>query len=199
MATNDCFFENENKFDAHQVLTRIDKGQTISSVNRRILTKEHYLKDPNKMISLFEDIPEAIQNTITIAKRCSFFFKTRNPILPKYPGLQNISEAEYLSNISYKGLIKRIEASPKKFSDDKKNKYKIRLDKELKIINEMGFSGYFLIVFDFIRWSKKNKIPVGPGRGSGAGSIVAWSQVTDLDPIKWVFYLNQSRTCLILI
>ena len=99
VATNDCFFQNENKFESHQVLTCIDKGLTISSDKRRILTKQHYLKDPEKMISLFKDIPEAIENTVLIAKRCSFYLKTRNPILPKYPGLQNVSEADHLLKI----------------------------------------------------------------------------------------------------
>ncbi len=198
VATNDCFFQNEDKFEAHQVLTCIDKGLTISSDNRRILTKEHYLKDPELMISLFKDIPEAIENTIIIAKRCSFFLKEINPILPKYPGLENISEADYLSKISFKGLIERFNLSTTKFSDDEKNAYKYRLNKELKIINEMGFAGYFLIVYDFIKWSKENDIPVGPGRGSGAGSIVAWSlNITDLDPIKWGLlferFLNPER------
>ncbi len=198
VATNDCFFQNENKFESHQVLTCIDKGLTISSDKRRILTKEHYLKDPNKMTSLFKDIPEAIENTVIIAKRCSFFVKTRNPILPKYPGLENISEADYLSKISIKGLFQRLDSSTTKFSDAERNNYKIRLEKELKIINEMGFAGYFLIVYDFIKWSKENKIPVGPGRGSGAGSIVAWSlSITDLDPIRWGLlferFLNPER------
>ena len=142
-------------------------------------------------MSLFKDIPEAIQNTVIIAKRCSFFVKTRDPILPKYPGLKNISEADYLSNISYKGLDQRLDSSLTKFSKDKTNEYKNRLKKELKIINDMGFAGYFLIVYDFIKWSKDNLIPVGPGRGSGAGSIVAWSlNITDLDPIRWGFYLK---------
>ena len=205
VATNDCFFQNENKFESHQVLTCIDKGLTISSDKRRILTKEHYLKDPEKMISLFKDIPEAIENTVLIAKRCSFYLKTRNPILPKYPGLENISEADYLSKISFKGLVERFNLSITKFSDDEKNNYKNRLDKELEIINEMGFAGYFLIVYDFIKWSKENDIPVGPGRGSGAGSIVAWSlSITDLDPIRWGLlferFLNPERfQCLILI
>ena len=198
VATNDCFFENENKFHAHQVLNCIDKGQTISSEERRILTKEHYLKDSKKMISLFKDLPEAIENTVIIAKRCSFFVKTRDPILPKYPGLKNISEADYLSNIAHKGLDKRLDSSFNDFSDNEKKNYKDRLDKELKIINEMGFAGYFLIVYDFIKWSKENKIPVGPGRGSGAGSIVAWSlNITDLDPIRWGLlferFLNPER------
>ena len=198
VATNDCFFQNEGKFAAHQVLTCIDKGLTISSDNIRMLTKEHYLKDPKTMISLFKDIPEAIENTIIIAKRCSFFLKEINPILPKYPGLENISEADYLSKISFKGLVERFNLSITKFSDDEKNNYKNRLDKELEIINEMGFAGYFLIVYDFIKWSKENGIPVGPGRGSGAGSIVAWSlSITDLDPIRWGLlferFLNPER------
>ena len=198
VATNDCFFQNENKFEAHQVLTCIDKGLTISSDKRRILTKEHYLKEPNKMISLFKDIPEAIENTLIIAKRCSFFLKSINPMLPKFPGLENISESDYLSKISHEGLVKRFDLSTIKFSCDEINEYKSRLDKELKIINEMGFAGYFLIVYDFIKWSKENKIPVGPGRGSGAGSIVAWSlSITDLDPIKWGLlferFLNPER------
>ena len=198
VATNDCFFQNEDKFKAHQVLTCIDKGLTISSNDRRMLTKEHYLKDPKTMISLFKDIPEAIENTIIIAKRCSFFLKEINPILPKYPGLENISEANYLSKISFKGLVERFNLSTTKFSDDEKNNYKNRLYKELEIINEMGFAGYFLIVYDFIKWSKENDIPVGPGRGSGAGSIVAWSlSITDLDPIRWGLlferFLNPER------
>ena len=198
VATNDCFFQNENKFEAHQVLTCIDKGLTISSDKRRILTKEHYLKEPNKMISLFKDIPEAIENTIVIAKRCSFFLKSINPMLPKFPGLENISESDYLSKISHEGLVKRFDLSTTKFSGDEINEYKSRLDRELKIINEMGFAGYFLIVYDFIKWSKENNIPVGPGRGSGAGSIVAWSlSITDLDPIKWGLlferFLNPER------
>ena len=198
VATNDCFFENENKFNAHQVLTRIDKGLTISSNSRRLLTKEHYLKDTNKMISLFQDIPEAIENTVNIAKRCSFFAKTHEPILPKFPGLKNIDENDYLFDISNKGLMKRFQFSIKKFTDQEKETYQNRLTKELNIINKMGFAGYFLIVYDFIKWSKDNNIPVGPGRGSGAGSIVAWSlNITDLDPIKWGLlferFLNPER------
>ncbi|MFL2819383.1 MAG: DNA polymerase III subunit alpha [Candidatus Puniceispirillales bacterium] len=198
VATNDCFFENENKFNAHQVLTCIDKGLTISSNNRRLLTKEHYIKDSNKMISLFKDIPEAVENTVVIAQRCSFFAKTHEPILPKFPGLQNVSETEYLSNVSKDGLMKRFQVSNKKFTEKEKDIYENRLLNELNIINKMGFAGYFLIVYDFIRWSKDNNIPVGPGRGSGAGSIVAWSlNITDLDPIKWGLlferFLNPER------
>ena len=198
VATNDCFFESESKFNAHQVLTCIDKGLTISSKNRRLLTKEHYLKDSKKMVSLFEDIPDAIENTVIIAKRCSFFVKTHEPILPKFPGLAKISETDFLSDISKKGLMKRFEFSTEKFTDQAKDNYLNRLTNELNIINKMGFAGYFLIVYDFIKWSKSNNIPVGPGRGSGAGSIVAWSlNITDLDPIRWGLlferFLNPER------
>ena len=198
VATNDCFFENPTKFNAHKVLTCIDKGLTISSPNRRPLTHEHYLKDNSSMFSLFADIPEAIENTTVIAKRCSFFVKTHKPILPKYPGLKDISENDYLYKISEEGLKNRFQSSNKKFNTEEQSKYLDRLRLELTIINEMGFAGYFLIVYDFIKWSKDNHIPVGPGRGSGAGSIVAWSlNITNLDPIKWGLlferFLNPER------
>ena len=198
VATNDCFFENEEKFNAHQVLTCIDKGLTISSDNSRLITKEHYLKDTETMINLFRDIPEAIENTIVIAKRCSFFVESHDPILPTYPGLKGMSEADYLFKISNEGLKERFKLSSKKFNEKEKQFYIERLIDELKIINEMGFSGYFLIVYDFIKWAKDNLIPVGPGRGSGAGSIVAWSlKITDLDPIRWGLlferFLNPER------
>ena len=137
------------------------------------------------MISLFKDIPEAIENTVIISKRCSFFLKAINPILPKYPGLENISESDYLSEISHKGLVKRFDLSKTKFSDDKINDYKNRLNKELKIIIEMGFAGYFLIVYDFIKWSKETKSQLAPAVDLPGRSIVAWSlNITDLDPIN---------------
>ncbi len=198
VATNDSFFENSKKFNSHQILTCIDKGLTISSSNRRLLTPEHYLKDSASMISLFKDIPEAIANTSVIAQRCSFYAKVHKPILPKYPGLKDISENDYLSKISTKGLENRFNLSIKAFSNKNKLGYQERLKQELIIINKMGFSGYFLIVYDFIIWSKDNNIPVGPGRGSGAGSIVAWAlNITDLDPIRWGLlferFLNPER------
>ena len=198
VATNDCFFENPKKFNAHQILTCIDKGLTISSPNRRLLTHEHYLKNNISMISLFADIPEAIENTVVIAKRCSFFAKTHKPILPKYPGLKDISENDYLYKISEEGLKNRLQSSNKNIKTEQRTQYLERLKLELTIISKMGFAGYFLIVYDFIKWSKDNHIPVGPGRGSGAGSIVAWSlNITDLDPIKWGLlferFLNPER------
>ena len=198
VGTNDCYFSSPEKYNSHQVLTCIDKGLTISSPERRLLTKEHYLKKSSSMLSLFSDIPEAIENTLIIAQRCSISVKTHKPILPTFPGLKNITENDYLFKISLEGLDKRINDSVVSFSIETKNKYKVRLKKELKIINEMGFSGYFLIVYDFIKWSKDNSIPVGPGRGSGAGSIAAWAlKITDLDPIKWGLlferFLNPER------
>ena len=150
------------------------------------------------MTELFKDLPEAIENTIIIAKRSSFLVKGHKPILPRFPDLDNITENDYLIKISLEGLEKRFQMSLENFSSDKKSTYNERLKNELDIINNMGFSGYFLIVYDFIKWSKDNNIPVGPGRGSGAGSIVAWAlQITDLDPMKWGLlferFLNPER------
>ena len=198
VATNDCYFQSPDKYYSHQILTCIDKGLTISSPNRRVLTREHYLKNTDQMTELFKDLPEAIENTIIIAKRSSFLVKGHKPILPKFPDLDNITENDYLIKISLEGLEKRFQMSLENFSSDKKSTYNERLKNELDIINNMGFSGYFLIVYDFIKWSKDNNIPVGPGRGSGAGSIVAWAlQITDLDPMKWGLlferFLNPER------
>ena len=198
VATNDCYFQSPDKYYSHQILTCIDKGLTISSPNRRVLTREHYLKNTDQMTELFKDLPEAIENTIIIAKRSSFLVKGHKPILPRFPDLDNITENDYLIKISLEGLEKRFQMSLENFSNDKKSTYNERLKNELDIINNMGFSGYFLIVYDFIKWSKDNNIPVGPGRGSGAGSIVAWAlQITDLDPMKWGLlferFLNPER------
>ena len=198
VATNDCYFQSPDKYYSHQILTCIDKGLTISSPNRRVLTREHYLKSTDQMTELFKDLPEAIENTIVIAKRSSFSVKGHEPILPRFPDLDNITENNYLIKISLEGIEKRFQISLEKFSSDKKSLYNDRLKNELDIINNMGFSGYFLIVYDFIKWSKDNNIPVGPGRGSGAGSIVAWAlEITDLDPIKWGLlferFLNPER------
>ena len=198
VATNDCYFQSPDKYYSHQILTCIDKGLTISSPNRRVLTREHYLKNTDQMTELFKDLPEAIENTIIIAKRSSFLVKGHKPILPRFPDLDNITENDYLIKISLEGLEKRFQMSLENFSSDKKSTYNERLKNELDIINNMGFSGYFLIVYDFIKWSKDNNIPVGPGRGSGAGSIVAWAlQITDLDPMKWGLlferFLNPER------
>ena len=153
------------------------------------------------MIKLFSDKPEAITNSINIAKRCSFILKEKEPNLPKVFTGDNNDENKALIELSTVGLLKRLNIN--NFSSDNENflDYKNRLDYELKVISDMGYSGYFLIVSDFISWAKKNNIPVGPGRGSGAGSIVAWAlNITNLDPIKYGLlferFLNPERVSL---
>ncbi len=199
VATNDSYFKTKKEFEAHEVLMMIDKGLTISSKNNRFLSNENYLKSTNEMISLFRDLPEAIENTINIAKRCSFCLRETNPVLPSFViSSKNVSEEKLLEKLSTDGLKIRLNIDNNKDHFSEFEEYFLRLKNELKIILRMGFAGYFLIVSDFVKWSKKNNIPVGPGRGSGAGSIVAWAlQITDLDPLKWGLlferFLNPER------
>ncbi len=203
VATNDTFFKTKEEFESHEILLMIDKGLTISSKKSRNVSKENYLKNTSEMNELYADLPEALHNTILIAKRCSFSLKETNPLLPNFIISNNKitksdkTEEEILSDLSIQGLKNRLNLSD---SDDLQNNklYFSRLTEELRIINKMGFSGYFLIVSDFVKWSKQNFIPVGPGRGSGAGSMVAWSlEITDLDPLKWGLlferFLNPDR------
>ena len=191
-------------FEAQDILSCIGTGRYFTETNRKKLTPEHYFKSSKEMEELFADLPEAIENTTNIAKKCHIMAFERPPTLPKFPTIENLSEAEQLSIEARSGLNERLkikfeleEIYPENQSQIVKE-YNERLDYELKIINQMNFSGYFLIVSDFIIWSKKNDIPVGPGRGSGAGSIVAWSlQITDLDPIRFGLlferFLNPER------
>ena len=198
VATNDTYFKDKNHFEAFEMLSLIEKSKTISSKTQSSFSKENYFKSKFEMMSLFKDLPEAIQNTIIIAQKCSFCLKPKELSLPRFVNSEEDDEFTILKNLSTNGLEKRLIES-KIFNDlDKVKIYKNRLANELKIISKMGFSGYFLIVSDFVRWSKNNNIPVGPGRGSGAGSIVAWSiQITELDPIKWGLlferFLNPDR------
>lgn len=190
VATNEIFFHDPSMHEAHDVLLCISDGRYLEENDRRISNKESYFKSAQEMQELFSDIPEAIQNTIQIAKRCSHILSEHPPMLPKI----HANEKELLIEQSMNGLRERLELVDK----EEHQVYYDRLDYELSIITEMNFSGYFLIVSDFIRWSKSHKIPVGPGRGSGAGSVVAWSlQITDLDPIKFglIFerFLNPER------
>ena len=197
VATNDvCFLEPEMQ-NAHEVLMCIEAGLTISNPDRKVITPNHYFKNMNEMIDLFNDIPEAINNTINISRRCHFRPKTSKPMLPAYETLSGKNEKEELKNLSEKGLKLRLNQNAISNSDSQEI-YKQRLDKELKIICDMGFAGYYLIVSDVVNWAKDNNIPVGPGRGSGAGSIVAWClKITDLDPIRWGLlferFLNPER------
>ena len=201
VATNDCYFAKPEMAAAHEVLLCISQSVTLAEDDRRRETEHHYLKSAAEMALVFEDLPEAIENTITIAKRCAFKVPSKAPILPAFPVPEGMTEEDYLREVTLSGLKKRLETSA--FDDirddtEKEKAYYDRLEFELGIIIQMGFAGYFLIVSDFIVWSKDNDIPVGPGRGSGAGSLVAYAmEITDLDPIKWGLlferFLNPER------
>ena len=201
VATNDCYFAKPEMAAAHEVLLCISQSVTLAEDDRRRETEHHYLKSAAEMSLVFEDLPEAIENTITIAKRCAFKVPSKAPILPAFPVPEGMTEEDYLREVTLSGLKKRLETSA--FDDirgdaEKEKAYYDRLEFELGIIIQMGFAGYFLIVSDFIVWSKENDIPVGPGRGSGAGSLVAYAmEITDLDPIKWGLlferFLNPER------
>ena len=206
VATNQVFFADKAMYQAHDALLCIAGGSYVEQDDRRKLTPEHYFKSAQEMATLFADLPEAIQNTVVIAQRCAFKVPTIEPILPNYTGGQddNISEADVLEQMANEGLDLRLinhvyngENDPEKQQEMAKA-YRDRLAFELKVINQMGFPGYFLIVADFIQWSKKHDIPVGPGRGSGAGSVVAWAlMITDLDPLRFGLlferFLNPER------
>ncbi|MEN2494696.1 MAG: DNA polymerase III subunit alpha [Hyphomicrobiaceae bacterium hypho_1] len=205
VATNQCYFEKREDYEAHDALICIADGRYIVEEDRRRLTPEHSFKSEPDMIKLFSDLPEALDNTIEIAQRCHYRPLGRPPILPKYISVkidtstnEQISlEARELSLQAIDGLNKRLANSPIASGFNRKDYYE-RLEFELDIITRMKFPGYFLIVSDFIKWSKENNIPVGPGRGSGAGSLVAWSlTITELDPLRFGLlferFLNPER------
>ena len=190
VATNDCYFKDRGAHEAHDALLCIAEGRYVTEEDRRKVTPEHYFKTSSEMIALFKDLPEAIQNTAIIAQRCSYLLKPIAPILPPFETESKRPEPEELEAQAREGLQWRLDKFV--FIDDMDTKekkeiakpYWDRLDFELNVINQMGFPGYFLICSDFIKWAKENDVPVGPGRGSGAGSIVAWSlKITDLDPL----------------
>lgn len=204
VATNDNFFLEQKDHESHSILMCISTGSYISDKNRRQISSEHYFKTPQQMIELFIDIPEAINNTIKIAQRCSFMPLSRPPSLPTFAG-NKAAERQLLEQKTIEGLQIRLATKFKleeitdKIQQEKTTKeYQSRLKYELGIIHKMRFDGYFLIVADFIVWSKENDIAVGPGRGSGAGSIVAWAlKITNLDPIRFGLlferFLNPER------
>ena len=192
VATNDVYFPQKKMFAAHDALLCIAEGTYVDQQeNRRHSAPEYYFKTQEEMARLFADIPEALENTIEIAKRCAYRAQKRAPILPKFAD----DEVEELRLQARKGLKARLEkiehSAPVK-------DYEERLEFELNVIEKMGFPGYFLIVADFIKWAKDNHIPVGPGRGSGAGSLVAYAlTITDLDPLRYSLlferFLNPER------
>lgn len=204
VATNDCYFLTEDAYEAQDILSCIGTNRYVLETDRSKLTSQHYFKNTEEMLKLFADIPEAINNTVNIAKRCCVFATNRPPTLPKFSNDNNFDEAAELRKQARDGLEKRMKAKFAKENikladqNEIKEEYQKRLEYELDVIIRMNFPGYFLIVSDFIIWSKKNNIPVGPGRGSGAGSVVAWSlQITDLDPIRFGLlferFLNPQR------
>jgi DNA polymerase-3 subunit alpha len=207
VATNNAYFLNKDFYEAHDALLCIADGRYIVETDRRHETPDHYLKSSDEMIALFHDVPEAIQNTVHIAKRCHYYLKVVGAEFPKYDCPDDRSEDEEMRIQAEEGLKWRLEnyvLTGDKTPEEKAaliKTYTDRLEIELPVITKMGFSGYFLVVADFIKWSKANNIPVGPGRGSGAGSIVAWSlQITDIDPLPYGLlferFLNPDRVSL---
>ncbi|RKQ71638.1 DNA polymerase III alpha subunit [Litorimonas taeanensis] len=194
VATNEPYYLDPEMHKAHDALLAISEGSYVLEKNRRKVTGHHYLKSPEQMIELFADLPEAIENTLIIAQRCAYRSEKRKPILPNF-GDGSLSEADILAQKAKDGLRQRLLEVENAATEEA---YFERLDFELGIIANMGFPGYFLIVADFIQWAKEQGIPVGPGRGSGAGSVVAWAlTITDLDPLRYGLlferFLNPER------
>ncbi|MFZ3034458.1 MAG: DNA polymerase III subunit alpha [Parvibaculum sp.] len=193
VATNEAYFVSEDDFEAHDAMICIAEGTYVSQSDRRRLTPDHRFKTQAEMVALFDDLPEAIENTIEIARRCAYRPRTRKPILPKFS--MEMSEADELRQQAEDGLTERLKGIETVASEEE---YRVRLRFELDVIIKMDFPGYFLIVADFIKWAKAHDIPVGPGRGSGAGSVVAWAlTITDLDPLRFGLlferFLNPER------
>jgi DNA polymerase-3 subunit alpha len=195
VAANDVHFADARMHAAHDALLCIAEGRLLQDPERRRLTPEHWLKPPVAMRAAFADLPEACDNTLAIARMCAVMAETRKPELPVSPKvLPGRTEAETIAELAAAGLERRIAKLP----EAEKPRYRERFSYELSVIARMGFDGYFLIVADFIQWAKDRAIPVGPGRGSGAGSVVAWAlSITDLDPIRFGLlferFLNPER------
>lgn len=220
VATNDSRFGEPKDLEAFEVLVAIGDSCTMADPARRRYTPQHALPTEAEMMTRFADLPDALANTVAIAKRCAFLLpqvSVKQMFMPKWefgyegdettPPDPTMPVAEVIRKLSEQGLQKRLDTVvyPRCADDtaraEAKTKYFAQLDYELGIINRMGFDGYFLITSDFIRWAKAEGIPVGPGRGSGAGSVVAWAlSITDLDPIRWELYferfLNPERVSL---
>jgi len=203
IATNEVYYLDKNMHEAHDALICIKNKTYISEKNRIKFTDQHYLKNNSEMMKLFSDLPEALENNYNFPYRCSFRPVSSDPILPNISSNEGENADEILKRNSIEGLkekFERIFKVPNEHTDENESylQYKDRLDHELDIIIEMKYASYFLIVSDYIKWAKENDIPVGPGRGSGAGSLVAWClSITDVDPIKFnlIFerFLNPDR------
>ena len=195
VATNPVCFLKKDDFESHEARVCIHDGTLLADSGRaRRYTQQQYLRSPQEMAVLFADLPEALANTVQIARRCSLVLKLGEARLPPYPVPGGITTEDFIRTESAAGLEKRLETVPEPLVAG----YRERLRIELDVICQMGFAGYFLIVADFIRWSRENGVPVGPGRGSGAGSLVAYSLgITDIDPLKYDLlferFLNPER------
>jgi len=203
VATNEAFFPTPEDFEAHDALMAVAHNAMVSDDNRHRLTQDHHMKSRSAMMELFKDLPEALENSVEIAKRCSFVLETCAPILPRFTdALREGTDAEKAEALELRrqaedGLGERLAKLGRAEGFEEKD-YRERLETELEIIERMGFPGYFLIVADFIKWAKACDIPVGPGRGSGAGSLVAYAlTVTDVDPLRFSLlferFLNPER------
>lgn len=193
VATNDVRFIARTDFEAHEARVCIHEGTTLSDPKRsKNYSEEQYLKSPIEMQTLFSDLPEALENSVEIAKRCNFELKLGKIYLPNYPVPTDTTIQQYFIKLTQEGLQQKF------FNRAIPDLYQDRLNTELTVLNNMGYAGYFLIVADFIQWARDNKIPVGPGRGSGAGSLVAFSLgITGLDPLQYDLlferFLNPER------
>ena len=197
VATNDVYYATPTMHEAHDALLCIAEGRTIAEPDRRRATPEHWFKPADAMRALFRDLPDSCDNTLAIARRCAIMAETRKPALPVCPKVRpGMTESETVREMAVAGLEARLDAQGTPGAD--RPTYRDRLAFELSVIEKMGFSGYFLIVADFIQWAKAHGIPVGPGRGSGAGSVAAWAlTITDLDPLRFGLlferFLNPER------
>lgn len=198
VATNDVRFLHASDYDAHEARVCIHQGETLADERRKkIYSNQQYLRSPSEMATLFADLPQALQNSVEIAKRCTVTLNLGHYSLPHFPTSDGSSVEAYLSSLAQQGLRQRLENLTLTEALSREA-YEQRLQIELDVINPMGFSSYFLIVADFIQWAKANGVPVGPGRGSGAGSLVAYSLgITDLDPLQYDLlferFLNPER------
>jgi len=202
VATNDVRFLTREDFDAHEVRVCIREGRALDDSRRpRVYSEQQYLRTPAEMAELFSDLPEALENTVEIARRCNLELSLGKNYLPSFPVPDGMTAESFLQTEARAGLERRLQRildpnAPG--AGERRSEYVERLESELDVITQMGFPGYFLIVADFIRWAKDNAIPVGPGRGSGAGSLVAYAlQITDLDPLQYELlferFLNPER------
>ena len=201
VATNDVCFLHPEQYEAHEARVCIHEGRMLTDPRReRRYSDRQYLRSPQEMAELFDDLPEALANSVEIARRCNLELKLGEVRLPEYPVPEGLSTSTFFCRLAEEGLARRLAALPPAQREDAnlQARYQARLEFELGVIEQMGFAGYFLIVMDFIRWAKDNDIPVGPGRGSGAGSLVAYAlEITDLDPITYDLlferFLNPER------